>query len=248
VISLEADEVRVFLAEPDRLGPAADLRSILSSDDLAHVDRFRFERDRELSLASRALQRRALSECARVEPSAWVFQTDASGKPHIAVPDAAAGLRFSVSNTAGLVACAVARSRDVGVDLEAIRQEIPMEVVRRCWTPREAADLAAAPADVRRRRFVETWVAKEAYAKARGLGLALDVLLVDALIDGDRSRLQLDATLNDSAGNWTLSVWWPTPRAAAALCVRHDSRPVRITRRWLGPRRPTASTGAGTPR
>lgn len=52
-------------------GPAA--LEALPPDDRAHVARFRFERDRELALASRTLQRRALSACAGVAPGDWRF-------------------------------------------------------------------------------------------------------------------------------------------------------------------------------
>ena len=62
--SIGAREVLVFLAQPETLAPDPDARAILAADDLAHIARFRFERDRHIALASRALQRRALSSCA----------------------------------------------------------------------------------------------------------------------------------------------------------------------------------------
>src|ERR1700730_14971830 len=69
----------------------------LSDDEIRWVERFHFERDRRLFVASRALVRRTLSRFVNVEPAAWRFDTDLHGRPYIVFPTEGQMLRFSAS-------------------------------------------------------------------------------------------------------------------------------------------------------
>src|SRR5262245_43434530 len=104
--------VEVVLARPEALqDPEHRAASVAILDDVdrAHVARFRFEVDRDIALASRALQRRALAAYATaIPPEAWRFAADANGRPAITAPANAPPLVFSAANTRGLVGCAVA--------------------------------------------------------------------------------------------------------------------------------------------
>ncbi len=232
--------MRVFLAQPDFLAHRPPGEEVLSPDDLAHVARFRFDADQAIARASRTLQRLALSECAPIEPSRWGFAADTAGKPFIIEPADAPPLRFSVANTRGLVACAIAWAVPVGVDVELVRSDTPWDVVERCWSAVELDALnRLAPAD-QPRRFTESWVAKEAYAKATGQGLSLDLQHVRILFDDSHARLELDASLHDEAEAWQLGVWWPGPAHAAALCVRTGGQPLPVSHHWLGRPFPTS--------
>jgi 4'-phosphopantetheinyl transferase len=200
-------DVIVFLARPGDLGREEALAA-LTAEDRAHVDRFRFERDRDVALASRALERRVLAA-------------------HAHLPD----LTSNVSNTHGLVGIAIARGREVGFDLEPSRTDAPEELIDRCFSPAERAALAALPAAERPRRFVELWVLKEAYIKARRRGLELPLEEITFTFDGGEPRLALAPSLGDDAASWQLDLWAPTPGHRAALCVRRgDGPPLRIDR------------------
>jgi phosphopantetheinyl transferase len=153
-------------------------------------------------------------------------------------PVAAAGRRsprtqiqFNVANTAGLVGCAIALDRELGLDLEAHRADAPPELVARCFTPAERAGLAARPAADQPRRFVELWVCKEAYLKARGVGLGLPLEHIDVVLDDGDPHLRLDPALGDDAATWQLALWSPTPAHAAALCVRRPAGAPPVTTR-----------------
>ena len=232
--SIDAHDVVVFLAQPDGLVADPASRAILAADDLAHVARFRFERDRHVALASRALQRRALSSCAAVAPDAWRFVADDHGRPQIAAPLSAPPLCFSVANTRGLVACAVSVSREVGLDVETWRDDAPSPLIERCFAPDERVALAALPTAAQPRRFIELWTLKEAYIKARGLGLSLPLERISVALDDGVPRLSLDPALADDAASWQLALWSPTTSHAVALCVRRgDGPPLTIHTRWL---------------
>lgn len=237
---LGARDVVVFLARPEALKAPARREAavaVLDDDDRAHVARLRFERDRQVALASRALQRRALSRCVegRVAPAAWRFEPGgdggAGGKPRIAGD--AMGLTFNVSNTRGLVACAVARGRAVGVDVEPVPAEVPADVVESHFAAVERAGLRALPAERQARRFAALWTMKEAYLKARGIGLG--GLELDRFWFAEGVGLVLGEGVDDDAARWQVSCWAPTAEHVAALCVARGEggEGARIATRWM---------------
>lgn len=213
-------DVVVFLAAPADVDADA-ARSLLADDERARLDRFHFARDREVFLASRALQRRALSACVdgAVAPAAWRFAADAHDRPQIVAPALALPLAWNVANTVGLVACAVTLGRAIGIDVEPRRADAPADIVDSHFAAAERAALRALPEAERPRRFVELWTLKEAYVKARGLGLSLplDRFAFDPSIDPP--GFAIDAALADRPARWQVARWWPTPAHCVALCV-----------------------------
>ncbi|HTM19455.1 MAG TPA: 4'-phosphopantetheinyl transferase superfamily protein [Kofleriaceae bacterium] len=129
-------------------------------------------------VASDGLVRRALAERTGVPAETWVLGKGEHGRPVVVGPDAR--WRFSVAHTAGMVMVGVSEA-EIGVDVERLDRRIPDGVAGRWFAGEEAAALVALPEPERGRRFLELWTLKEAYAKARGLGvigLALDSFVV----------------------------------------------------------------------
>jgi len=75
------------------------------------------------------------------------------------------GPAVSITHSGGLVACAIADSGEIGVDLEAVnpRRNIA-KVARKFYSEKEASWLETQAPD----RFFMLWVLKEAYVKAMG--------------------------------------------------------------------------------
>jgi 4'-phosphopantetheinyl transferase len=64
------------------------------------------------------------------------------------------------------------RNYDVGVDIEQIRADYPLDSVAKIYfSPLEQLILKSAPANLKRRKFFTCWTRKEAVAKASGRGL-----------------------------------------------------------------------------
>lgn len=93
------------------------------------------------------------------------------GKPFLA---GAEGLYFNLSH-AGIYAAAVFSDREVGVDVERIREgeERRERIARRFFHPDEYAYLESCPPADRGRVFTELWTKKESYIKAVGEGMHL---------------------------------------------------------------------------
>jgi 4'-phosphopantetheinyl transferase len=224
-----AEEVHVWLTRPEDLGDSGHLaacRAMLSDEERARLARLRREPDRRAFLAAHALVRWALSRYANVSPDSWIFAANHSGRPEIAGPGAAPALRFSLSHTSGLSACAIALDFACGVDVESSdRRGDLLKVARRVLSPRELSDLDTRAAETRRDRFLAYWTLKEAYVKARGPGLPLRQLSFS--LSGERIRVESTAPGDDVAGAWQFASLRPTPRHLLALAVRRGDGPER---------------------
>jgi 4'-phosphopantetheinyl transferase len=129
---------------------------------------FNFGRSRRSYVAAHVLLRHALNLGAGRR--AWRFATNPFGKPNLDPP--CNDIHFSLSHTDGLVAVAVTRGRDVGVDVESASRD-PDETKFSSYVlaSEEIADLNGF-AD-RPGRILRLWVAKEAIVKAIGVGLLI---------------------------------------------------------------------------
>lgn len=223
--ALDPDEVHVWYAFTDEVRGAdaiAACDALLSAEERARRDRFVFDRDRHVFRVSWALVRRTLSRYAPVDPAAWTFERNAHGKPEIAAGLPAAGLRFNLSHTAGLAACAVHRRRDVGVDVETLRREsATREIAERSFAPDEVAALERLPEERRREAFFDYWTLKEAYIKAVGVGISLGLQRFAFDLAGPGTpRVRFAPDLHDDPEGWQFAQDRPGPDHRAAVAVR----------------------------
>ena len=222
----------VHTGQADAPAPQDAYRALLSADEHARMARLVFERDRHRFLLTRALVRTMLSRYANVAPAKWSFITNVHGRPEIldrpsGVPD----LRFNISHTEGLIACAVTIGREVGVDVEHIGRRLTHDVAGRFFAPREVDDLKALPPDDQPRRFFDYWTLKEAYIKARGFGLALPLGdFAFTLSPPSPPTITFEPALDDDPATWQFFQDWPTPHHRLGLAVRREGAdlPVRI--------------------
>ena len=130
---MDRKPLKLWCAYPGDLeaeGVAEACAALLNDEERARVARFKYERHRLESLATRALVRTALSRSRPVPPQDWQFKSSPQGKPET---DPECGLRFNLSNSVGLVVCLVAEGEaEVGVDVESYeRAGQIMELVRK---------------------------------------------------------------------------------------------------------------------
>ena len=194
--------LRLWIAKPDDFATdevVEKYAALLTDEERARWQRFRYPRYRREYLATRALVRSALSHYRPLAPGEWRFQRNAHGKP-AADPDC--GLRFNLSNSLGLVVCLIGTGSDVGVDVEPCeRAQKIAELAPEVFSPLELAQLEALPTGERLNRALSLWTLKEAYIKARGMGLSLELSKFSFAFGGaDGIRLEVDACLGDETG------------------------------------------------
>jgi 4'-phosphopantetheinyl transferase len=216
-------EAHLFLARLEEARDPALLESwqeLLSPDERARGARYAFERNRHEHLVAHALKRRALSRFApEVDPRDWRFVAGDHGKPSVAAPETR--LRFNLSHTEGLVACLVALDAEVGVDVEqTARRSDTVGIADRFFAAPEVEALRALPEAEQRGRFFEYWTLKEAYIKARGLGLALPLGgFWFALAPPAPPAIGFAPSIVDQPARWSFFQGWVEPSWRVAACV-----------------------------
>jgi len=225
-------EVHVWYAFTDKTqdeGLVASCVDILAPSELERHTRFLRDSDRHEYLVAHALLRLSLSRFAGVAPRAWEFEVNEYDKPEVAAPEVA--IRFNISHTRGLVACAVTREVDVGVDVEFDgRVEDVLALGASVFSPAEMRDLRSLPPHQQRRRFFEYWTLKEAYIKARGMGMSLPLDKFTFVLAPDESvSIQIEPELNDDPRDWQFKQAMPSDHHHLALAVRASDNPTRIT-------------------
>lgn len=239
--ALPGTEVHLYLADPAALmdAPRVDrYLGWLTREERERHDRYRFELHRHHFLVTRALVRSTLSLYADVPPADWRFEPGSHGRPELVAPS---GIRewlsFNLSNTDGLVACVVARAREVGVDVENMeRTGNQPGVAERFFAPAEVAALHAVPEEEQHRRFFAYWTLKESYIKARGLGLSIPLGKFAFELTGASPTVVCDPSLGDEGPSWQFEQLWPTPRHACAVAMRRGpDAPLELVTEWAQP-------------
>jgi 4'-phosphopantetheinyl transferase len=201
---MSSKPLHLWYAYPDDLldpEVAQACAALLTPEEREKWQRYRFEQRRRESLATRALVRSALSCYRAVPPEAWRFKENEHGKPFLN-PDC--GLQFNLSNSAGMVVCLVAESTEVGVDVEShARAARIMNVAERVFSADEKAQLQELEDAAKLDRALMLWTLKEAYIKARGIGLSLPLGKISFLFDRAGSIcLEIDPNVDANPGRW----------------------------------------------
>lgn len=190
----------------------------LDEGEKARADRFGFSVDRETYVAAHALTRGLLTHVDGLAAAAWRFSTTPTGRPEIAPSLGRPRLRFSLSHTRGLVACAVGLDLDLGVDVEADRDlGNELDLASKFFAPDELSLLRQIPEKQRRKTFLRIWTLKEAYIKATGQGLSCPLDSFAFGLDPITIRFHADAT--ESPSRWQFIQFDPTPKHVIALAA-----------------------------
>lgn len=219
----------------------AGLRSFLSEDEVARESRFYFAEDRKRYVVTRAMVRMVLSRYARIDPRRWVFSKNDYGRPAIAdaMADAdadARGLCFNLSHTRGLIALAVTRGRELGIDVENVAtRAVSLDVAEHFFSRTEVAELSCVAPERQQDRFFEYWTLKESYIKARGIGLSLP--LDGFSFDFPQQagvRIRITPELQDRDDRWSFWQYRPSPDHLMAICAERsaDDAPAILMRKF----------------
>jgi 4'-phosphopantetheinyl transferase len=167
--SPEPDKVHVWVANlVPQSGDAACWLAGTTDAERERASRFHRRDDGERYLFAHGALRLVLADYLTCDPLALRFGAQENGKPFVE----GAALEFNLSHSGDLALIAVARGRQVGVDVEQLRPMPDLEsVAARICTPGELAAITGLPEAHRDRAFFAMWTRKEALAKATGEGI-----------------------------------------------------------------------------
>ncbi len=182
-------------------------------------------------IARRGILRAILATYLETKPSSLRFLYNEFGKPRLEGSSEARGLSFNLSHSGVLNLVAVGIDREVGVDIELINSSVSSdEVARRFFSPNEVATLEALPQSLRLAGFFKCWARKEAFIKARGMGLSIPLDSFDVFPNQDEGSAYVS--------EWKIEDLDIDPGYAAAVAA--DGRDWKVAlRNWsFGASRP----------
>jgi 4'-phosphopantetheinyl transferase len=163
-------------------------------------------------------------------PQAICFAYNEWGKPALAPEFVESDLRFNLSHSEDLAMYAFVLERDVGVDLEMIGVEVVNErVAENFFSPSEVETLRALPREHQAEAFFNCWTRKEAYVKARGQGLSIELKSFDvSLIPGEEAKI----LRGEDCLGWSLVSFKPEGDCVAAMAIQGSELHI-VQPRWL---------------
>jgi 4'-phosphopantetheinyl transferase len=201
-------------------------RQVLSSDEHARADRFHFDRDRHHFIVARGCLRAMLAGYLHVGAQTIEFSYASHGKPELATSySPVQQLNFNLAHSGGFALYAFTRVGEIGVDLEHIRPDFTDDdIARRFFSSNEVSRLTSLPASVRHEAFFNCWTRKEAFLKAKGIGLSLALDQFDVtLAPAEPAALLLTRWDETEATRWSLKAIDVGPAYVAAVAVAgHD--------------------------
>jgi 4'-phosphopantetheinyl transferase len=188
-LDLADGEIHVWRAALNSPLLACEFHSTLATDELERAARFKFERDRIDFVVARGVLRELLGAYVGLPPKQLNFSYSALGKPSLITRSQ---ICFNVAHSRGLALYAFARERALGIDVEWIRPHVATdELARLSFTRRELVAWRALPSSIRTREFFTRWTCKEAYAKARGVGLRVPLDSLELELTGKEGRIRV---------------------------------------------------------
>ena len=211
---LRDDEIHVWSVELDAAGEEAALAACLSEEERERASGLLSGTHQRRFVVARGMLRRLLGRYLDQDPSAVTFSRGAHGKPFLQE----GGLHFNVSHTYELALYAIARDREVGVDVEWMRPQVAHEqIAARFFSLEEQEALAQVPDEERQAAFYNIWTRKEAYVKARGDGIAAGLGTFAVSLGAEAALLHSDEG-RDEVERWKLMALEPPDGYVAALC------------------------------
>jgi len=235
-VQLAEDEAHVWCASLEQSSSRVEACwNALAPDERERAGRFRYEKDRRRFIIARGVLRDILGRYLKCPPAQVSFSYNQYGKPALSYENEDVRLRFNMSHSHEVALYALTREREVGVDVEWLREDFASsEIAERFFSRREVVLLGGLAPGLRTDGFFNCWTRKEAYIKALGEGLShpLDRFAV-SLAPGDPARfLSIDDDPREIE-RWSLVELHPSEGYAAALVTEGIMRELRCWK-WMG--------------
>lgn len=228
IAPLADGEVQVWRLRVDLEGhtraAASAIAEAVTADEHERAARFRQEADRQRFLHGRLLLRTFLGHHLGIAPRDVSFVNGEFGKPEVQGQADASTLRFNLAHSGEWLLFALARDRELGVDVEHHRaMSDAIQIARRFFAPPEVAALEALDPALHHDTFFRVWTRKEAIVKATGQGISagLDRFAVTCDSPDDVTLRGLDG--GPTWDRWTIRGLEMPPNYTAAVAFDHRS-------------------------
>jgi 4'-phosphopantetheinyl transferase len=219
---LTTDQIHIWTLR-DFPGDTAGYASLLSRDEMDRASRFRFPHLYDRYVADHARLRLLLGAYLEADPRSLGFATNEYGKPRIDTPHCR--LRFNMSHSTSVTMVALCLNAEVGIDVEAIRPVAEWAAIASSHFSGEENDaLNAEPEEARSTAFFRCWTRKEAFIKAKGMGLSLPLNSFSVTVSADTPAALLSCNWDpQESARWTLTHLDPEPGYVGSLAVERKN-------------------------
>ena len=210
---------------PEFLEKCDECYSILATDEQIRAAKFLFKKDRERFIIAHWALRCILANIGNVIPNSLQFTRNFYGKPELVGKCLNNPIGFNLSHSGDIALVVVSHIVDIGIDVEQVHAEISYEdIVSQHFTAQESSFLYSIPISQRRERFFQIWNGKEAFIKARGLGLSIPLNTFSAIPRLDTSQYLLEThDQPEDAEDWSILSLQLFPGYTAAVAVKGKS-------------------------
>tara|TARA_B100001057_G_C22849769_1_gene950507 strand:- start:597 stop:1367 length:771 start_codon:yes stop_codon:yes gene_type:complete len=237
-VQISEEEVHIWQVSLCDVDPEALTKQALSwmqANEILRYERLVSLRHRLEFVLGKWLTRICLSEYTGLGMGDLQFTSNAYGKPQPREGLGAQAPYFNLSHSRGRAVLALSLSPQLGVDIEfAGRERRFSKIAHRYFADSEAQDLLALSGSAQQQRFYELWSLKEAYIKARGLGLSIPLRsFAYSLLPGRLYLNEMDRTCTTHRRwqNWQLRTENPFALALALqLQAGESSKELRAFR------------------
>lgn len=218
---IQVNEIHVWRAlldaEPLQM---ESLLGVLSTDEVERVARFHFEKDQIKFIVARGILRQILGSYLGKRPHELRFEYTSFGKPVLANQHVDDNLHFNLSHAGEFALYAISRDRNIGIDIEQVRDVDVGPMVHRFFSPGEISSMEQCDEQHRTDIFFQYWTRKEAFLKAMGEGVSFPLEQCDVSCMSGNGWSPVKLLSDHKAGSrWYGKDLYPGPGYVAAIAV-----------------------------
>lgn len=218
------EKYMAFLVNLSRLGSWLSIfsKEVLSQDENDRASRFISEDLRARFVIAHAILRIILSEYLGTHPQSLQFSKKSHGKPFLCSPQ---NVNFNLSHSGDYVFIGLG-CEPLGVDIEVYENGRDYTAIaKRVLTAQEHSFFVQLEKYEREWFFLKMWCLKEAYAKAIGYGLEIELGEIETrhILDKINIRGIPICLRNDNSEKWIAYALPQNPMVAGALVIQRSS-------------------------
>ncbi|WP_419799271.1 MAG: 4'-phosphopantetheinyl transferase family protein [Terasakiella sp.] len=201
-------------------GQVNELALCLSAPERIRSERFYFDHLKRRFIVRHAFLRHTIARYLSLSAPEVKFDQNAYGKPRLSERDNHADLRFNLSSSGewGVLACMY--GHDLGIDVEEQRFMVERDqLVSDFFSEQEVMQWKKLSDRRKDEAFFIGWTRKEAYIKALGLGLFLDLKSFSVSFDEHEDHL-----LSGNEDKWRLVHFLAAPHYRACVACPEEAK------------------------
>lgn len=177
-LSISQSEIHIWRVDLDCVNYNAEKHfSLLSSEEVKHCNQFVFLRDRYRYQVTHGMKRIILASYLDCDPQCLCFEAGKYGKPAITSLHNSLNIQFNISHSHNIILMAMTIENTLGIDIEYHLKKISIDNLSEfLFSPMEKQTFLALKSQPEKTEaFFRYWTRKEAYLKAKGIGLIADL-------------------------------------------------------------------------